>query len=459
VGDVLVRGHRPITLSQPQVDGGRVAVRIEPGSARKYLRPGWLLVDYGDLDVSEVDLSILVIPALGTVLPIAYASGAAVVVDAVDRAYAEAAQELAPLWQELYPRFSRRGLVLEGARVDNQVAPTGGSMLLFSGGLDSTTTLIAREAEITSLLTVWGADIPVDDRQLWMALDDHLEANILAAGRRRVRARTNFRLPPVEETLVHDFLGAGASWWSHVQHGMALIGVAAPVTIVLGVGRLLVASSGSPQFNQLNGSMPHLDVVNRWAGVSVDHDGFELARQGKITQRLAPFVASRSPVPLAVCYQPRRGAPGAGLNCGRCEKCLRTAAGFLTAGLDPGGLGLRVDEATYDHWATLLTGRDPVLSPRMIPAWRLIAAAMGAESESGDGATDSQRRFIEAIRYCDFSAIERTDSHRGRARKEAKYRVRRVVPGTALGPLIRLSGGLRWRRTANLRPGKSVQNA
>jgi hypothetical protein len=53
-------------------------------------------------------------------------------------------------------------------------------------------------------------------------------------------------------------------------------------------------------------------------------------------------------VKLRVCWsRPEYLYPYTSLNCGRCEKCLRTIAALAYAGVDPNRCGFNVDESTF----------------------------------------------------------------------------------------------------------------
>ncbi|MDX5399900.1 MAG: hypothetical protein LPK92_09295, partial [Actinomycetes bacterium] len=367
--------------------------------------------------VSGVDPSILVIPALGTILPIAYATGATVRVPRLDRGYAEAADALAHAWRRIYPRF-RPGFSLEADLRDNHPGRDGGSLLLFSGGLDSTATLLARQADVTALLTVWGADVELDDAELWGRLRTQVDPEF-AHGRRWVRVRSNFRRFPVELTLVHDFLAPGDSWWARAHHGMGLIGLAAPAAAALGNRTVIVPASYSPACDEPNGSMPATDSLHRWGDTAVEHEGFELSRQGKIDSRLAPYLRAGGSVSLAVCYQPGRGAAPSGLNCGRCEKCLRTAAGLLAAGIEPTEVGLAIDDTTYRHWAEMLAAGHPVLHARARPFWVEVQDALDRRMPTG--VNGAQREFLAANADRGLDTTFENAEHSRRLGDEMKY--------------------------------------
>ncbi len=357
------------------VRGSEIRVRVEPGSAAKYLHSGVLVADYPDLEVADLPSGVLVLPALGTVLTVAMAAGVPVEVDEVDADFAAGIDEMAALWHTLHPRFRSADFELRGRRTKTETSGPEGTLLLWSGGLDSTASLIEHRSDVRALFTVWGADVQLSDPALWQTLNRHFDENPLVAGIPRITARTNMRRFPLRHTLVHDFLSPGESWWGRVQHGLALAGLAAPATLQVGAAALIRAASFSPDSNQATGSMPELDALTRWAGVQVLHEGFELTRQQKITERLAPYLATGGDLRLAVCYRRGRHDGAHAVNCCDCEKCMRTAAGLLSAGIDPALVGLAISDASYRRWRDRLSS-GLRLSAHTLPFWNETRASL-----------------------------------------------------------------------------------
>lgn len=350
-------------------------VRVEPGSAAKYLRSGVVRTDYPDLHLSDLPDGLLILPALGTVLTVAMAAGVPVEVDEVDADFAAGIDAMAALWQTLHPRFRTADFELRGRRTRMATGDAAGSLLLWSGGLDSTASLIEHRPDVRALFTVWGADVQLSDPALWQTLNRHFDENPLVAGIPRITARSNIRRFPIRHTLVHDFLSPNDSWWGRVQHGLALAGLSAPASVSVGAAGMIRAASFSPDSNQATGSMPELDALTRWAGVQVLHEGFDLTRQQKITERLAPYLADGGDLRLAVCYRRGRHDGAQGVNCGDCEKCLRTGAGLLAAGIDPATVGLAISDAGYGRWTEKLS-RGLRLSAHTLPFWSEARAAV-----------------------------------------------------------------------------------
>lgn len=411
-----------IRLGAPRVDGSTVRVSIDAGKAARYLVGNEYWAEYDGIDLNAVDPSLLVLPALGTVLPLAYAIGCEVQTGSVDRNFAEAAEDLAPVWGGMYPTFRADYFRLAAQRQDAAAPESAEALMLFSGGLDSVATLLSNRDRISTLLSVWGADVPLDDEPLWRQLNVMIDANKLTDGLRRVTVRSNLRGLLDEKRLIRDFLGLGNSWWGGVQHGMALLALCAPVTAAFDLSRVYMASSHSAEFNVPWGSSPTTDNRVRWSGVDVVHDSYELTRQGKIDQRVAPYLRDGGSLNLAVCYQAKRG--GDTLNCGKCEKCLRTASGLLAAGADPFEVGLPVQQATLDSWQYRLSKGKRFLDANERFMWTDIKRGVGLQGDEPGAVAD----YLAWIRDFNFNAsMKPPETVASRARDEAVYRAKRAA--------------------------------
>jgi hypothetical protein len=340
----------PIVWGRPVADGSRITIPVDPGAAGRWFRQDAFRVDYSGLDgLDGLDDAVLVVPALGAVLTLGYALGVPVEVERVDAAYAAAAEKLAGTFGAMYPHFRAHDFELRGERVGSPPptpAPSGPALLLFSGGADSTSSLIAHEDEVRALFTVWGADVHTSDGALWEQLGRAIRGTALTAGRHLIQARSNLQDlidgPALSRHHAHGF--ASGSWWGAVQHGLALTSLAVPAATALGLQRVLIAGSDLGGADVPWGSTPGIDNEVRWSRGRVEHDQPELSRSDKISQVIAPYLRGGGRLSLAICYQPGRG-PG-GLNCGRCEKCLLTTTQLLVAGIDPDAVGMPVSPAT-----------------------------------------------------------------------------------------------------------------
>jgi hypothetical protein len=190
----------------------------------------------------------------------------------------------------------------------------------FTGGVDSFYTLLknlrehpAGDGALTHLVYVEGFDLHPSQRALLEQTREHLEAVARSTGRRLVWVRTNLRRLTDRRVRWDDMHGAALG-----AAGQAVSGV---------VRRVLVPSTFAYHQPRFLGSHPLLDHCWSGEGLEVVHDGAERTRGEKI----AGWIAS-SDLALAhlrICWENRHGA----LNCGECDKCVRTMTALAAAGV------------------------------------------------------------------------------------------------------------------------------
>jgi hypothetical protein len=416
---------QPIEVGRPVVEGNRVTAPVRAGSARGYVRDVPFWVEYQGLDgLEELDDGLLAIPALGTLLTVGYALGVPVAAHRVDSVYAEAAVELAGVFGGMYPSFRHRGFALHAEHAEPRRTGTdGGALLLFSGGVDSTSSLLAHQCDVRDLFVVWGADVPLGDTALWDQLSARLTSSPLTRDRDLLVARSNLHEVVDGLRLTRKFRSElhGANWWGAVQHGLALSSLAIPAAACRGRDVVYVAATDTVATGTPWGSGPHVDGRVRWAGGRVSHDQYDLTRQDKLARIIGPYVADGGRLALAVCYQVGRGAGG--VNCGRCEKCLRTISGLLAAGVPPERCGLPVDAAVLDRAPSALAAT-PIDSGN-IAYWHDIQAAVPADL-GGSQAPPPVRRYLQWLRTADLP-VRRPPNLRQRWKHDLRYGTERLL--------------------------------
>ena len=392
-----------IMVSRPIYRGQVVLVDVFAGEASEYLRSGTFRFKYDGVDLSEINESILVLPALGAILAIAYATGVPIKVGEVDEDFAVSAEKLAKVWAGIYPTYHENGFRIIGSRIKNDTKACSRDLLLFSGGVDALASLIKNRATVGGLLSVWGADVPLSRPELWGRLQDLLPQTTATSGLDRFVVKTNLRRFMINENLVRDFTGVGqGSWWMKAQHGMALLALSAPLTAAAGFSRVIIASSHSNEFHTPWGSSPETDDLVRWGNVSAKHDAFEYTRQDKLRKLIAPHLSKGERAALAVCYKKRRGQ-GETINCGTCEKCIRTATGALVAGMNPVDLGLPVEREAIRAWRCAIESKEVKFGANELFMWQDIQRGF---SESSFNYVDSELgAYLNWVREFDFSAV------------------------------------------------------
>lgn len=389
-----------ITVGRPRVVDNRLEVPVSADG--QWFREPTFWAEYDGIDISELPEQLLVVPALGTAIPVAWALGETLTVDSVDADFAAAVQAMGPEIATMYPGLAAHQFRLEAATIKSGSTPKFGAVQLYSGGVDSATTLIRHREEVRELVSVWGADVALENHSLWHQLADQIRATPLVAGLRHITVRSNLLGVIDVYRLSHRFKRAlyGVDWWPALHHGLGLTALAAPVAAALGREHVYVASSHSVDFEVPWGSAPQLDNLIRFAGSQVIHDGFEYNRQGKFNEVIAPWVRDGGQISLAVCYMSGRGRDG--LNCGRCEKCMRTAFNAMVSGLEPSAVGVPATAADLARWRDKLDAGAVTFAPNERHHWNAIKGGLRRRD-------DTQPAWIEEdlnwLREFDFASV------------------------------------------------------
>ncbi len=236
-----------------------------------------------------------------------------------------------------------------------------GTISFLSGGIDSTFTLRSnhqtfpeghpgriRECVLVSGLFAREAATP--------ALAAEFDGRVrLSAG--AIAAAAGVPLTIVR-TNVRD-LEPGLPFFAFEWHGAVLAAVAHLFGGRAGTARIAAAIAGRGDVPA--GTHPLLDSLWGSSRMRILHDGFGYSRIEK-ARAIAPWTPAIES--LMVCQ--RGPLPGGVLNCGRCEKCLRSTLAFVAAGapverlsaasrdISPAAVILgRVDPENFFYWRDL----------------------------------------------------------------------------------------------------------
>ena len=304
-----------------------------------------LILDYEDSisDLRDLPLEVLQLPALLNVAPVVWYAGGEVSVPFTDPLLEQGLERIRAHFKKMYPEEAWEGrLRFEGPPIPP--SPTGGkSGMMFSGGLDSVMSLVLHADKPLVLITVAGADVRTEEA--WAKVRRSVTDVASAFGaenafvRANIRSFLNYRrLSNIEPLLKH-----GIQWWGGAQHGLAFVGLSAPIAWSRGIDRLYFASTHTESFAVPWGSGPAIDNHIKWRGFEVVHDGYDMTRQNKIRAIIAYCEQHGVARPVVRVCTSRFTDHSS--NCGRCEKCLRTIAGLLVEDEDCRPWGFEVDAA------------------------------------------------------------------------------------------------------------------
>jgi hypothetical protein len=189
--------------------------------------------------------------------------------------------------------------------------PAGGTACFFSAGLDSFYSALCNRDRLDALIFVHGFDVHLDDVE---------QRERVARAVRRAAARLELPLIEVETDVRRS--ARSYTRWGTQYHGALL----ASIGLALGdrFSEVLIPASAPAYLLHPWGSHPELDPLWSSDAVEIVHD-----RAVTRTEKLARVKDSGVALDhLRVCFQ----VGSERLNCGRCEKCLRTMVGLRIEG-------------------------------------------------------------------------------------------------------------------------------
>lgn len=295
-------------------------------------------------DLEGVPYGIAIIPFVCNVLPIVWLTDGVLVCEELDCDFYQSINDFKRGYQEIYPGLSFGGKIeCRPVRYKGERG-RGHSLVFFSGGVDAFATLFAHIRECPFLFTVCGADIPLDNKTGWSAVEKQIKDTCDKLSLSSIQCYSNFRVFINENSLCKmvQTMGAREDWWHGFQHGIGLIGHSAPVAYKYGVTNNYIASTYTIRERPFAtcASDPRIDSFVRFCDSTVVHDQFEYNRQEKLSHIVEFCRQQNIKVYLRVCWLDADGR-----NCCRCEKCYRTAAGLMAEGVNPADFGFELIDA------------------------------------------------------------------------------------------------------------------
>ena len=292
--------------------------------------------EYSCKEADKVPDSILIIPFVCNTLPLVWLTDSVLELATLDTNFHDSISEFKKGYIQMYPMLSFKGKIKIDALVKNEYVPER-NIVLFSGGIDAITTTLRHKNENIELLTLWGsADFPLNDNRGWDIQWNNIKHNASQLNLTPHYIRTNFYefIPSWEQDykeLIKPLEKEGVSWWHEIQHGIGIIGHAAPYAYLKKVGIVYIASSyDESQKPYTCASDPTIDNFVQFASSKVIHDAYELTRQDKVGYIVSECDENKYRFNIHVCLKQYQEN-----NCCKCEKCYRTMLSLLAEGKNP----------------------------------------------------------------------------------------------------------------------------
>lgn len=328
-----------IILREIKIENTIVYFRLETrGKVSDLFLSKELWIDYG-VEMKDVPDSILAIPFVSIVLPLAWVTNATIWMNKIDRTFYNSTFNIRRAYSDLYPNYPLKGKIVPSYIVENEIGKKSDGYMLFSGGIDAHTSYINNMQSIKYLINIQGWYNSIVENNV-VAESDFNDISIFAADRnlRFYGFRSNFAQLVSVKKYGSYAKKVGDSLWHGFQHSMAFISITIPFVYKNGGGEILIASSFSVGDERVCASYPTTDNEFRYAKYGlVKHDGFEFSRQDKIK--------------IIVDYQRKIGEKYIvrvcsfnNHNCCKCEKCFRTILGLIAEGANPSDFGFYLDQ-------------------------------------------------------------------------------------------------------------------
>ena len=301
-----------------------------------------LKIEYSD-NISSVPYEIACIPFITGILPMIYLEDITVFVDKIDMDFYNAFDSIREGYKKMLPKGEWKGKIIAKEIIDHSDNSEDNKYSqFFSGGLDSTSTLVSNIDKKPDLITIWGSDILQSNEKSWNVAKNTTINTAEQFNLRYHLINSNFRFYLNENALTTKYRDLlPSSWWYDVQHGAALLGHVAPLAFINKIKtHFIPATHNQSEKNVVCASYPTLDEKMCYCGCNVIHDGFDKTRVQKVENVVEYSNKNDCLINLRVCCTEREEE----LNCCRCEKCYRTIMEILACKEQPRKYGFDIDD-------------------------------------------------------------------------------------------------------------------
>ena len=324
------------------VEKNKITAVINSSLKEKYLKEDFFIEYDDDIDLSGLDYSIVSMPCIMNLISLVWISGKDYYINSMDRDLFYSLIRLKRLFKVMYPRTEWNGNLIPKKIVLNKLPFTVSSYhkaLLFSGGLDSTSTSFAHHNKKQLLITAWGQwDLPLKSPETWTMVKKRIVDFAKENGHSCSFIKSNY----------FDFLNRFAlnrlskeifNWRIGTIEDIGWAGMTAPLLFIKGYPTLSIAGSDTwnMPYPAPSATSPFIDSNIRCAGICINHEQYELSRADKVEFVVNECKSKGLDKPfLTVC--PKQ----TGHNCGECKKCLMTIATLWALKEDPKEYGFSI---------------------------------------------------------------------------------------------------------------------
>lgn len=327
-----------------KVNKNYLEVTINNKLKSQYLKQDFFVEYDKEINLDILDESIVTIPFVLNVVPIVWISGDQYTIDSMDEDLYHSLEKIRAVYQRMYPLTKWNGTLTPKTLIKNRCQtvikdPERNLALLFSGGLDSTSSSYYHDDRKQLLVTAWGQwDVPLNKPQIW---EDRKKSIIEFArqfGHANAFIRSNY-VDFLNWDVLDELSSEIGSWRLDTTEGIGMMGLAAPILFIYGYSILRFASTYAWEYPYPSAANPLVDDNLIIAGgLRLKHDQFDFNRIQKIELIVKKAKEKGMALPfLKVCdYQRSRNC------CDDCSKCIPTILGLMALGENPQDYGFEI---------------------------------------------------------------------------------------------------------------------
>lgn len=350
--------------------GNKIFYKYLVEGEEKFTKIFWMgelfSVEYNE-NIENIPKSILVIPLVCNVLPIAWMNNATISIPELDYTFFKAIKNIKAGYEKMLPKIKFKAKVKVGKKIKNMYQSSNRVASCFSGGIDSFSTMISRLDEKPDLVTIWGADVDFENENGWKVVKEFVESVSKEYGLKNVLIRASVRRfidNSVLEEQYHELLGG--DWWLVMQHGIGLVGNIAPYAYKYKLNKIYIPSTFTKDEDFVCASNPNIDNELKFGGTTVFHEGYQYTRQDKVKNICDFAKKNKKSIKIRTCFKSLNGD-----NCCKCPKCYMTLFAILSQGMDPNEFGFEFNDDVLERMKKSLSVRE-YLTPIQRLLWRQI---------------------------------------------------------------------------------------
>ena len=286
-------------------------------------------VEYdSSIDLSNEDFSIVTVPFVMTVAPMIWLSGNIYTIESMDEDLYYSLEKVKKVFSIFYPKVSWLGELIPNQLVKNSIQAKSDDNeigLLFSGGVDSTFTSLANSDKKQLLITIWGQDVPIEQKETWRNVVSQCKQFACQYKQTSSFIKSNFF-----KFFNWNYLRL-LSPYDITFQALDHTGLTFPLLYKKGINKLYIAASSTIDSPEPLGSHPLVDNNIACMGIQLIHHGAEYVRSEKVSGIFNICKKNNYKIPsLRVCFNHRK----MGRNCCVCEpKCILTMCNILSEGI------------------------------------------------------------------------------------------------------------------------------